>query len=297
MSSDKHLPVLLHDCLEQLMPVPFNEGWFLDGTFGRGGHSKAILEKYPQSKIIALDCDLDAVEYAKKHYEKFIEEGRLEVHHSNFVDFEKVCKGKKLIGGLLDLGVSSPQLDNANRGFSFYNDGPLDMRMNHKADFKAEDIVNEWSDKELIELFQNYGEIRRPHRVVNAIVEDRKTERFTRTQPLAEMIARIDGWRRKGHHPATNYFMALRIAVNEELKVVEEVIPKLIKNLSAGGRLLVISFHSLEDRIAKVIYKDQAKKGMGLLVNKKVIQADRDEQKTNPRARSAKLRVFEAGVA
>lgn len=297
MSSDKHLPVLLQDCLEQLMPVPFNEGWFLDGTFGRGGHSKAILEKYPQSKILAIDCDLEAVEYAKKNYEKYIAEGRLEIHHSNFVDFEGALKDKKLIGGLLDFGVSSPQLDNANRGFSFYNDGPLDMRMNHKLDFTAANIVNEWTDKDLIELFQNYGEIRRPHRVVNAIVEDRKSEEFTRTQPLAEMIARIDGWRRKGHHPATNYFMALRIAVNEELKVIEEVLPKLIKNLSAGGRLLVISFHSLEDRIAKVIFKDQAKKGMGLLVNKKVIQADRDEQKTNPRARSAKLRVFEAGIA
>lgn len=295
--TDLHKPVLLQETLELLMPVPFTEGWFLDGTFGRGGHSKEILNKYPDSRILALDCDAQAVAYAKDNYQGEIAAGRLEIHHKNFVDFASVIGDKKIIGALLDLGVSSPQLDQPERGFSFYKDGPLDMRMDQSSDRTAADIINGWDDKALIDLFQDWGEIRRPHRVVNAIIEDRRKESFARTQPLADMIARIDGWRKKGHHPATNYFMAIRIAVNEELDVVERVIPPLVGQLSAGGRLLIISFHSLEDRIIKYAFKQLATDGEGLLVNKKVIQASRLEEKTNPRSRSAKLRAFERGIA
>lgn len=279
-----------------LRMVHFDEGWFIDGTFGRGGHSKAILQAFPNSKLIGLDWDQDAVDYAKSEFAEFISAGRVEIHRANFTEFASVLGDRPLVGVLLDLGVSSPQLDTAERGFSFYKDGPLDMRMDQRKETTAAEIVNTWGDQDLIQLFQKWGEIRRPHRVVNAIVADRKENPFTRTQPLAEMIARVDGWRKKGHHPATNYFMALRIAVNSELEVLEDSLPTMAERLLAGGRLLVITFHSLEDRIAKVIFKALSQKGLGMPVNKKVIQASRDEQKSNPRSRSAKLRVFEKGL-
>lgn len=294
--SNTHLPVLLNETMDMLRFVHFDEGWVIDGTFGRGGHTREILKTFPNSRVIALDWDSEAVEHGKAQFQPEIAAGRLEVHHKNFSDFQQALGDRPLVGVLLDLGVSSPQLDNAERGFSFYKDGPLDMRMDTRQQSTAAEIVNSWDEKELIHLFQTWGEIRRPHRVVNAIVADRLEQPFTRTQPLSEMIARVDGWRKKGHHPATNYFMALRIAVNSELEVIEQSLPSMAERLLPGGRLLVITFHSLEDRIAKVIFKGLSEKGLGLPVNKKVIQAGREEEKSNPRSRSAKLRVFEKGL-
>ena len=281
-----HVPVLLNDVLEFASEIPFDSGVFLDGTFGRGGHSLELKKANPSLNLLALDCDEEAVEYGKK-------ELGIEVHHSNFTDFEEVLGDKKLAGALLDLGVSSPQLDEGERGFSFYHDGPLDMRMDRTKDFDASELVNTWNDMDLIELFKEYGEVRRPDRLVQALIERRREKKFETAQDLAGFIESVEGWRKKGHHPATNYFMAIRIAVNQELSRVEEVLPKLAKRLEPNGRLLVITFHSLEDRIVKNIFKQLKEESVGFPVNKKVIQATWDEKKKNPRARSAKLRVFQ----
>ena len=194
----------------------------------------------------------------------------------------------------LDLGVSSPQLDKSDRGFSFYHQGPLDMRMNQQQILTADYIINTWSEKDLVGLFQNYGEIYKPFRVVRAIVHDRKTKAFKTTQELSGLIERVEGWRKKGFHPATQYFMALRLVVNQELEVLREALPAMLKSLNPGGRLAVISFHSLEDRIVKNIFKDS--KDWGRPINKKVIIASEEEQRQNPRSRSAKLRIFERTV-
>ena len=281
-----HVPVLLNDVLELASEIPFDSGVFLDGTFGRGGHSLELQKANPNLKLMALDCDQEAVTYGKK-------ELGIEVHHANFTDFEDVLGDQKLVGALLDLGVSSPQLDEGERGFSFYHEGPLDMRMDRTKEFDASELVNTWNDMDLIDLFKEYGEIRRPDRLVQALIERRRQKKFETAQDLAGFIESVEGWRKKGHHPATNYFMAIRIAVNQELSRVEEVVPKLAKRLEPNGRLLVITFHSLEDRIVKNIFKQLKEESVGFPVNKKVIQATWDEKKKNPRARSAKLRVFQ----
>ena len=184
-------------------------------------------------------------------------------------------------------------MDEAGRGFSFYQDGPLDMRMNQTRGEQAKDIVNEWSEQDLIELFQQKGEVRRPHKVVSAIIRQRKEEPFSTTGQLSQLIESCMGWRKKGHHPATQYFLALRMEVNQELEQVKECIPPLIECLEDQGRLMIITFHSLEDRIVKYALKDQLHQGY--LVNKKVVQPKWSEVQGNARARSAKLRVYAKG--
>lgn len=191
---------------------------------------------------------------------------------------------------LLDLGVSSPQLDQADRGFSFYQDGPLDMRMNQTQTVTAELIVNTATEADLIRIFKDYGEIQNPMRVVRAILKDREVKAFQSTLQLAGMIERVDGWRKKGHHPATLYFQGLRLAVNHELDVLKEALPRFMQALKPGGRLAVISFHSLEDRVVKWLFKESS---FGFSVHNKVIEASETETKSNPRARSAKLRIFQ----
>lgn len=194
----------------------------------------------------------------------------------------------------MDLGVSSPQLDDPERGFSFYHDGPLDMRMDPTQGTSAQEIVNTWTEVGLQRVFMELGEIPRPHRVVKAILQDRREKPFTTTSQLSQLIERVEGWRKKGRHPATQYFLALRLLVNEELDGLKESLPLLMeKALRPGGRLLVITFHSLEDRIVKNIFKDR--KDLGVPVNKKVIVPSREEILENPRSRSAKLRVFSRG--
>ena len=210
----------------------------------------------------------------------------------NFAEFAENVNEEKIDLILLDLGVSSPQLDQAERGFSFNKDGPLDMRMNQTSEMTAAKIINEFPEDELNELFKTYGEIYHSTRVVRAIVSDRVTKPFETTLQLAQMIERIDGWHKKGFHPATQYFMALRLVVNRELQVIETAIPRLINKLQDGGRMSVITFHSLEDRLIKNLFKDSKE---GFLVNKKVIVPSDEECKINPRARSAKLRIFQKG--
>lgn len=293
--SPDHQPVMLNEVLEafwQFREKKENLRYF-DGTFGRGGHYKALKKMLPQLCAVVMDQDLEAREYAEKEFTTEVQNKDLIFIPKNFSHFtESNLNLFDMI--LLDLGVSSPQLDKSDRGFSFYHQGPLDMRMNQQQTLTAEYIINTWSEKDLVSLFQSYGEIHSPFRVVRAIVHDRKTKAFQQTQELAGLIERVEGWRKKGFHPATQYFMALRLVVNQELEVLRETLPAMIQSLNPGGRMAVITFHSLEDRIVKNIFKDS--KEWGFPVNKKVIIAGDEEQKSNPRSRSAKLRIFERTV-
>jgi 16S rRNA (cytosine1402-N4)-methyltransferase len=288
-----HKPVLLNEVLSIAKEIAPRT--ILDGTFGRGGHSRALLEAVPQARLTGFDQDLAAIEHAQKEFADFAASGRFQIHHFNFHDIAKFkegpAEGFDVI--LLDLGVSSPQLDTPERGFSFYHDGPLDMRMNQAQEKSAADVVNTWSEVELSELFSEYGEIRRPQRVVRAIVNDRREKPFATTRELGSLIERVEGWSKKGHHPATRYFLALRMAVNNELAGLEACVPDLLRALSPNGRLLIITFHSLEDRIIKYAFRERREFGRPLF--KKVIVPSREEERDNPRARSAKLRIFQRG--
>jgi 16S rRNA (cytosine1402-N4)-methyltransferase len=290
--SDFHVPVLLNEILNEAQVISnTHEHWvYFDGTFGRGGHARAVLENFSNSAAIVCDQDQQAIDYAKEHFSSYISNKRLSVVRSNFSKLE-VSSEPWFDFGLLDLGVSSPQLDNAHRGFSFNKEGPLDMRMDQSQSLTASEILMECDEEELIKIFKVYGEVFKPYRVVRAIVNDRKSKTFQSTLELAELIARIDGWRKKGFHPATQYFMALRLAVNQELQSLEAGLEKIIHGLKPKGRLAVLTFHSLEDRIVKEKFKSFG--DLGKPVYKKVIVAQEDEMKKNPRSRSAKLRVFE----
>lgn len=295
----EHKPVFLNEVLEvfsQATP-PILRYW--DGTFGRGGHTQAVLQAYPESSAWAFDWDHQAIEHAKQNLAPLISTGRLNVLHLSYGDFlsayelnSEFPKDFNLM--LLDLGVSSPQLDQAERGFSFMQDGPLDMRMDLRQEVTAADIVNGWSEDELIELFKEMGEVQRPFRVVRAIVHDRKSQPYTTTRQLASLIERVDGWQKRGQHPATKYFMALRLQVNFELTNIQEILPVLVEHLAQGGVLAVITFHSLEDRIVKNVFRSMLEKGS--LINRKVIKPSDAEMEENPRSRSAKLRAFQKGV-
>ncbi len=295
LNAPLHLPVLLNEILEVFGRRETPPRFYFDGTFGRGGHLLAVLNRFEAVKAYAMDLDLEAIRFAKQKFESEITNGRVSLAHSNYSDFEVVRENLNWPPDfdlmLLDLGVSSPQLDEAERGFSFYLDGPLDMRMNQEQELTAEEIVNEWEEEDLYTVFTALGEVRRPNRVMRAIIHDRKSKRFQTTRELASLIERVDGWHKKGVHPATQYFMGLRLAVNNELGGLRETLPKLMNALAPHGLLAVLTFHSLEDRIVKNIFKDERK--LGRLVNKKVITATREEQKENSRSRSAKLRVFE----
>lgn len=289
--SPDHYPVMINEILEAFSVFKDKEDLkYFDGTFGRGGHYMLVKAMLPEMKAVVMDQDLQAIEFAKNRFPTEVQSGDLKLIHGNFSQFsDHNLENFDMM--LLDLGVSSPQLDQADRGFSFYNDGPLDMRMNQQQDLTAEMIINTASEDDLIRIFQEYGEVRRPFRVVRAIVHDRKEKAFQSTRELAGLIERVDGWQVKGHHPATRYFMALRLAVNAELQVVQEALPAMMKALKPGGRLAVITFHSLEDRIVKNIFRED--KTLGRPVNKKVIVPTQEECDANSRSRSAKLRIFE----
>lgn len=289
-----HKPVLLNEVLDGFASFTGKDGLvYFDGTYGRGGHFRAIFEKFHPKVSYATDQDLEAVATAEKDWAPQVADKSVRIFHENFFSFvENRHADHKFDMVLLDLGVSSPQLDQAARGFSFNKDGPLDMRMNQTGELTAARIVNEYSSEDLMSLFASYGEIQNPARVVRAVVNDRATVPFTTTLQLAGLIERVDGWQKKGFHPATQYFMALRLVVNRELEVVEQVLPLLMEQMQDEGRIAVITFHSLEDRIVKNLFKDSE---AGFLVNKKVIVPTEEECKINTRARSAKLRIFQKG--
>lgn len=297
--SQQHIPVLLQEVLDSFSDLGTSSRSkdlvYFDGTYGRGGHFRAIQEKYDPARSYICDQDTQAIEKAGKDWAAEIATGKMSVHHQNFNDFVLSAPNDvKFDMALLDLGVSSPQLDQAERGFSFNKDGPLDMRMNLNQKLTAAELINESESDHLFEIFRQYGEVPNPARVIRAVVKDRETNPFTTTLQLAQLIERVDGWQKKGFHPATQYFMALRLVVNRELEVVEQVLPELIQKMHDKGRISVITFHSLEDRLVKNIFKDSTE---GFLVYKKVIVPSENECKINPRARSAKLRVFQKGPA
>ncbi|MBE8163356.1 MAG: 16S rRNA (cytosine(1402)-N(4))-methyltransferase RsmH [Bdellovibrionaceae bacterium] len=293
-----HIPIMKQEILDFIKESSVSASFLLDATFGRGGHTQYYLDYFKDLKVLACDRDKEAIKYGKAHLASFLQEKRLDFIYKNFKDIsaqdfsrlsETACSHI-----LVDLGVSSPQLDKPERGFSFYKKGPLDMRMDQNQELTAADIINTWSEEKLIELFQKNGEVFRPYRVVRAIVEDRKHQLFNDTLSLAQLIERVDSWQKKSFHPATKYFMALRMEVNGELSGLKESLEAFVDYLCPGGRLIVLSFHSLEDRIVKHLFK--ALKDKGNILTKKIVKASDAEKKINPRSRSAKLRVFEKAL-
>jgi 16S rRNA (cytosine1402-N4)-methyltransferase len=302
-----HLPVLLAETIDALQP--HSGGVYLDGTVGAGGHAEAILRASdPSGRLIGFDQDEQALIVAKQRLAGFGE--RVALFHANFDQMKQVTLAQAIPladGILLDIGVSSMQLDQAERGFSFREDAPLDMRMNQTAGQTAADLVNELGQDELANLIYQYGEERLSRRIARAIVQARPIER---TQQLAEVIARATpgGGRRQKIHPATRTFQALRIAVNDELGALERVLPQALKLLKPGGRLAIITFHSLEDRLVKQFFRRESQdcicppeqlictcdhQASIKLITKRPITATTTEIDVNPRARSAKLRVVE----
>ena len=285
-----HKPVLLRELLSLFSEekAPKN---ILDCTFGRGGHSLAFLKKFPKTFVLALDRDQIAIEFGMALKE--VKQKRLKLLKQNFYEFPYVFKEKRKFDlVLMDLGLSSPQLDEGERGFSFYREGPLDMRMDQSQSLSAGDIINQYSKNDLVQLFKNYGEIRKPYKVVSDIVTQRKRKKIRTTTELSQLIQRHYGFS-KHKHPATTWFLALRIAVNGELAGLEHCLRAYLELLKPNAYWAVISFHSLEDRIIKQAFRQFFKEGKGELYNKKVIQAQKEEKQKNPRSRSAKLRVFQ----
>jgi 16S rRNA (cytosine1402-N4)-methyltransferase len=303
----EHTPVLLPQVLAALNIRA--SGVYMDATFGRGGHAGAILEKLiADGRLVCLDRDPVAVAEARR---RFAGDARVSVFLAPFSALagcaDQVESGLKFDGILFDLGVSSPQLDDPSRGFSFMQDGPLDMRMSKGEGLSAADVVNNAPEAELIRIFREFGEERFAPRIARAIVTDRATRPFERTLELAGMIARVARSRDRHKHPATRVFQALRIHVNDELAELETALGAAFDRLAPRGRLAVISFHSLEDRIVKQFMRRHASTDpvyAGLpfvpahaapkfrLVGK-AVQAEPEEIARNPRARSARLRVAE----
>lgn len=278
-----HIPVLSQEVITGLNIQP--GGNYLDLTVGGGGHSRLILETGEDVKITCVDQDEDALKAAKENLSEFGD--RVKFIHSNFANFQ--FPENSYDGILADLGVSSYHLDKPERGFSFRNTANLDMRMNQQQSLTAGDIINEWEEKELADIFFKYGEERLARKIARRIVEKRP---FNTTTELAEAIAySVPPKYRHGRiHPATRVFQALRIAVNDELKVLETLIEKAPNALIPGGRIAIISFHSLEDRLVKHGLRNSP---LLRILTKKPIIATEGETKENPRSRSAKLRIAE----
>lgn len=290
----EHIPVLKDECLAQAKDLSHPPKKYLDLTLGRGGHALMFLKAFDGLFCVGVDQDLEAIEQTKKRFESEGMTERSEFHHSSFHVWKKYAEDKNIPQEfdliLMDLGVSSPQLDDFSRGFSFYNDGPLDMRMNQTQTLKASDIVNSYSEDELNDIFKELGEIPSPGRITREIISQRENAPFETTLRLSNLIEAKEGWRKKGSHPATRYFLALRMAVNNEISGLKESLSEIMECLSEDGRLLVITFHSLEDRIVKYIFKEST---LGFPVTNKVIKPSREEILKNPRSRSALLRVFQ----
>lgn len=302
-----HQTVLLHEAVQALnITGERQQGTYIDGTFGRGGHSRLILQQLaPEGRLLAFDKDPQAIASAKQ-----ITDARFQIVHRSFAEMDQALAGlgvSQVDGVLLDLGISSPQVDDAGRGFSFREDGPLDMRMNNQQGLSAAEWLAIASEAEIREVIKNYGEERFAFQIAKAIVNRRATEAITRTRQLAEIVANAVKTREKGKDPATRTFQAIRIFINQELEDIEIGLKAAFKHLSVQGRLSVISFHSLEDRLVKqfmaglatVVQPDRRlpiksvdlpSPALGLLGKQKPSEA---EIAQNPRSRSAMLRVAE----
>ena len=309
MSEFYHVSVLLNECLDGLKIRP--DGIYVDGTLGGAGHSSQIAKRLTNGRLIGIDRDTTALNAAGERLKEFGE--RITLVHSNFSEIAAVLEDQKIDGVdgiLLDLGVSSPQLDDADRGFSYMADAPLDMRMNREDVLSAYDVVNGWSFEELRRILFDYGEERYAPRIAEAICNRRMEKNIQTTLELVDVIrgAMPAAALREKQHPAKRSFQAIRIAVNDELGSVEKVMRDAIPCLKPGGRLAVITFHSLEDRIVKNAMAEAAKgctcppnfpvcvcgrKPQVKLITRKPVTAGNAELEMNPRSRSAKLRVCE----
>ena len=304
-----HISVLLNECIEGLNIK--ENGIYVDGTLGGGGHSSHIAAKLTTGRLIGIDQDTDAIQAASKRLEPY--KNVFTAVHSNFYNVREVLDNlgiEKADGFLLDLGVSSYQLDEADRGFSYMHDAPLDMRMNRENEYSAWNVVNEKSEKELNDIIFKYGEEKWAKRIAQFIVQERAIKPIETTYELVEVIKKAvpKGARRDGPHPAKRTFQALRIEVNGELAILDKTVDDMVASLNPGGRLCIITFHSLEDRIIKNAMKRHenpcvcppefpvcvcGKKPDGKVITRKPILPSDEELELNPRSRSAKLRILE----
>ncbi len=303
-----HLPVLLKEVVEQLRPQ--RGGLYVDCTVGGGGHAEAILRaSAPDGRVIGLDCDDEALAASRERLAAH--EGRVQLMRANFAELQETLMslGVTAVDGLVfDVGVSSRQFDEPSRGFSFQREGPLDMRMNRSAGQSAQDVIRDASVEELTRIFRVYGEERRARAIAIRIDRERARQPITTTTQLAGVVEQVLGPKRSGIHPATRVFQALRIQVNRELENLERGLVAAVNVLKSGGRVAVISFHSLEDRIVKQFFVRMStgcvcppqmvgcscgRKEMMRLVTRKPVTPTSEEAQQNPRARSAKLRVAE----
>ncbi len=272
-----------------------NLSTFVDGTVGAGGHAKALLEAHPEiEQFYGIDQDELALGIASDVLKPFSE--KVKLIHSNFAEMKTLFPEESVDGIFMDLGVSSMQLDLPEKGFSLYKEGPLDMRMDANQSLTAEFVVNTYSEKDLGEIFRLLGEEPRWRKVAKALVEARKKKKIKTTTDLTEALKHVLTWggrRGKKIHPMTLVFQALRIFVNDELEVVKKVIPDAISMLRPGGRLGIITFHSLEDRIVKHTFREIAQTDDVTILTKKPLIADVNETRLNPRSRSAKMRFIE----
>ncbi len=303
----QHVTVLLDEAVDQL--VTNSDGVYIDGTFGRGGHSSRILQQLSANgRLIAIDKDPDAIAVAKQ---RFADDPRFEIVHASFADLAEIVSQRSLHGRisgvLLDLGVSSPQLDNPERGFSFMQDGPLDMRMDPSQGLSAADWVNSAAEKDIADVLFIYGEERHSRRMAKAVVAARQVAPILRTHTLSKIITDANPAWEKGKHPATRAFQAIRIFINKELDDIQTCLDASADVLTSSGRLVVISFHSLEDRIVKRFIRKESKGEQlprGLPVTQDMLnirmrtlgkaqKAEADEVTDNVRSRSAIMRVAE----
>lgn len=303
---EPHLPVLLNPWLDLLKERQLHI--YVDATLGAGGHAKAVLEAHPEiDRFLGVDQDQEAILIAKERLLPWKE--RVEIIHDNFVNVSDYLQGVRVDAVLMDLGVSSMQLDRGERGFSFQKMGPLDMRMDQRAPLTAEVIINTWPEAELQRIFRDYGEEREWRASAKIIVQARKQKPIQTTKDLVELLAPfLSRGKKRTHHPLTKVFQAIRICVNSELESLRHAMPQVISHLKPGGLFGVIAFHSLEDRMVKNFFRHEAsdkqdtsglaglfleKEPTVKLVTKKALVASEEEMKKNPRARSARLRVVE----
>lgn len=305
----KHISILLPEVIDNLDIKP--EGIYVDGTLGGAGHASKVCEHLnPKGRMIGIDQDEDAIAASTKRLEPFGD--IVTIVRSNYSDMVNVLDTlgiDKVDGITLDLGVSSFQFDTADRGFSYRFDAPLDMRMDNRQKLSAETVVNEYEEMELFRIIREYGEDKFAKNIAKHIVMEREKERITSTGRLAEIISQAIPMkvRKQGGHPAKKTFQAIRIEVNRELEVLQETINDMIKLLNPGGRLCIITFHSLEDRIVKKAFKQAeapctcppsfpvcvcGKESLGKMISRKPIVPTEEEMRDNPRSKSAKLRVF-----
>ena len=304
-----HISVLLNECIDNLNIRP--DGIYVDGTMGGGGHSLEIAKRLTTGRLICIDQDPNAHEAAGKRLAEY--KDRITFVRDNFGNIANILDSlgiEKIDGMLLDIGVSSHQLDEAERGFSYQQDAPLDMRMNPDRPFSAYDVVNGYDEDELDRVIFTYGEERWARRIAQFIVKEREAKPIETTGELVDIIKKAvpKGARKDGPHPAKRTFQAIRIEVNGELEVLQRAIDDVAARLAVGGRLCIITFHSLEDRIVKEAFRKQVnpcicppqfpvcvcgKKPLGRVITRKPILPSKEELEENPRSRSAKLRVLE----